>query len=367
MSPPADAPRPGERDRAAPGRPAPGRPELPRGSERLLVLDGPVGTELERRGLELPEPLWSARAVIERPELLLAIHAEYAAAGADVHTAATFRTTASALAGTPHAGRWRELTAHAVALCRQAVGAGSSAGFGTGFGTGSGTGSGAGFGAGSSAGFGADGVAGGGAGGGAGGRGCAGTAPGALVAGSIAPLRDCFAPELTPDDATLAREHAAFARCLVEAGCDLLLVETMPTARELLAATRAAVATGRPVWAAVTCGPRGDFFSDETLAELRGAVADAGAAAFLINCSSVERTGSALASRAWQRPPPAGLRLGAYANTLFGDDHAASPEVFARTLLRWRDQGLSLLGGCCGTGPRHVRALVTLLGAGGAT
>src|SRR6187402_1395215 len=99
---------------------------MPKASEQpLLILDGPTGTELERRGLRLPAPAWSARAVIERPELLLAIHADYAAAGADVHTACTFRTTATALAGTPHAARWRELCVRAVALCREGAGPGA--------------------------------------------------------------------------------------------------------------------------------------------------------------------------------------------------------------------------------------------------
>ena len=56
------------------------------------LLDGPVGTELERRGLKLPPPLWSARAIEDAPELLREIHADYAAAGARVHTANTFRT-----------------------------------------------------------------------------------------------------------------------------------------------------------------------------------------------------------------------------------------------------------------------------------
>jgi S-methylmethionine-dependent homocysteine/selenocysteine methylase len=142
----------------------------------FTLLDGPLGTELERRGLPLPAPAWSARAVFERPDLLSAIHADYAAAGADVHTAATFRTTARALRGTPWEGRWEEGVQRAVALCREAA---------------------------------------------AGGR----------VAGSIAPLEDCFSPELTPDDASLRREHAQLAAALAKAGCDLLLVETMPTRR----------------------------------------------------------------------------------------------------------------------------------------
>ena len=52
---------------------------------RVLVLDGPVGTELARRGVPTPLPLWSAAAIDDAPDALRAIHAEFAAAGATVH------------------------------------------------------------------------------------------------------------------------------------------------------------------------------------------------------------------------------------------------------------------------------------------
>ena len=266
----------------------------------VTLLDGPVGTELERRGLALPAPVWSAQAVIERPDLLTAIHRDYAAAGAQVHTAATFRTTARALRDTPWAARWEELATQAVGLCRAAV------------------------------------------------------APGARVAGSIAPLEDCFSPQLTPDDAALAREHAALAGALARAGCDLLLVETMPTLRELRAATHAAAATGLPVWAAITLGPDGDFFDADGLRAARSAAADAGAQAFLINCSSVEDVTDALAMLA-RSPAPAGLALGAYANVLF--EGGCTPMAYSAAAAHWRDAGAGILGSCCGTRPAHIAAL----------
>jgi S-methylmethionine-dependent homocysteine/selenocysteine methylase len=269
----------------------------------VTILDGPTGTELERRGFLLPAPMWSARAVIERPDLLTAIHRDYAAAGAQVHTAATFRTTARALAGTAWAARWDELAARAVALCRQAAG------------------------------------------------------PGARVAGSLAPLEDCFTPALTPDDAALAREHRELAGALARAGCDLLLVETMPTLRELRAATRAAVATGLPVWSAVTLGPRGDFFDDAGLRDARQAAADEGARAFLLNCSAAGRITAALEGPLARSPAPPGLLLGAYANAIFGPGEAQSPARYALETKRWFAGGATLLGGCCGTGPAHVAAI----------
>lgn len=268
----------------------------------VTLLDGPVGTELERRGLPLPAPAWSARAVFDRPELLSAIHADYAAAGAEVHTAATFRTTARALRGTPWEGRWEEGVERAVALCRAAAGRGR-------------------------------------------------------VAGSLAPLEDCFSPRLTPDDASLAREHADLARALARAGCDLLLVETMPTVRELLAATRAAAATGLPVWAAVTLGPRGDFFGPADLPEACRGAAAAGAQAFLVNCTPADRITSAFGPALLDAAGTAGIRLGAYGNALFEGSRSWDPPRYVAEARRWVALGATLVGSCCGTGPEHVRAL----------
>ena len=57
------------------------------------ILDGAMGSELIRRGVELPEHIWSAAANLTHPELVLDIHREYVDAGADYITANTFRTT----------------------------------------------------------------------------------------------------------------------------------------------------------------------------------------------------------------------------------------------------------------------------------
>ncbi len=65
---------------------------------RALVLDGAMGTELERRGVATPLPAWTASALLRAPAAVLAIHREYVAAGADGLTTATFRTTRRALA-----------------------------------------------------------------------------------------------------------------------------------------------------------------------------------------------------------------------------------------------------------------------------
>ena len=58
----------------------------------IVIADGATGTELERRGAPWGDSTWSALAGDARADLLVAIHADYVAAGADVITTNTFGT-----------------------------------------------------------------------------------------------------------------------------------------------------------------------------------------------------------------------------------------------------------------------------------
>src|SRR5205085_4770348 len=107
----------------------------------------------------------------------------------------------------------------------------------------------------------------------------------AYVAGSLAPLEDCYSPELVPPQAECEREHAEMADNLAAAGVDLILVETMNTIREARAAVQAALATGLPVLASFVCRTDGRLFSGESVAKAIAAIAPLGVAGLLINCT----------------------------------------------------------------------------------
>ena len=62
-------------------------------AQGLLVLDGGLATELERRGVDLNDPLWSAKCLLESPHLIREVHLDYFRAGADVATTATYQAT----------------------------------------------------------------------------------------------------------------------------------------------------------------------------------------------------------------------------------------------------------------------------------
>lgn len=72
---------------------------------RPTLLDGGLATELERRGVDLNDPLWSGRCVLEQPELVMAVHRDYVLAGCEVITSASYQLSLPGL-------RQRGLSAH---------------------------------------------------------------------------------------------------------------------------------------------------------------------------------------------------------------------------------------------------------------
>lgn len=276
-------------------------------SERPILLDGATGTELERRGARCELPLWSAHALVEAPELLARIHRDYVRAGAEIVTANTFRTQARTLARAGLGARAAELTARAVELARGALG------------------------------------------------------DGGWVAGSMPTLEDCWRPDLTPDAAALATEHAAHASNLAAAGVDLVLVETMNTIREAVAAASAAHTTGLPLWVSFACDDRARLLSGEPLERALAAVAHFEPALVGVNCLPPAHATVALAAlRATRRTFAVYANLGA-PNAGGGRTHDATPAAFAAHARTWLESGARVVGGCCGTTPDHVRALADIV------
>lgn len=281
-----------------------------------LLLDAAMGTELARRGSRTALPLWSAWALVETPETVLAIHRAELSAGAEVLTANTFRTHRRSLEKGGLRERAAELTARAVALARRAA---SRAGREV------------------------------------------------FVAGSLSPLEDCYCPELAPDEAVLASEHAAQAQALAVAGADVILAETHNSVRELAAATREAVATGLPVVASMVTDGSGRLLSGEPVEDAARAAAGAGAAAVAVNCVPAGRLAADLARVASAVP---GKLLGAWGNLGPPADEDETrfeaeipPDDYAALAREWVALGARLVGGCCGTTAAHTAAVRSMLDA----
>ncbi|WP_437202413.1 homocysteine S-methyltransferase family protein [Planctomicrobium sp. SH664] len=274
---------------------------------RPLLLDGATGTELSRRGVNVDVPSWSAAAILTAPEQLLQIHRDYVEAGAEVITANTFRTHARSLRSLGWEGRAEELTRRAVEIARAAT----------------------------------DGRC--------------------YVAGSLAPLGDCYTPAETPELADLAVEHATMARQLADAGVDLLLIETQLTIREACAAAAGAQVTGLPFAVSLVLGRDGNLLSGESLTDAQMALKVFQPDVVLVNCLPAEEVLPGLKPLLFSGTA---RHLGAYANTgrlmPNGSWEATSgelPAVYAEFARGWKDAGLILIGGCCGTMPQHISAI----------
>src|SRR4051794_7031826 len=171
-----------------------------------VILDGGLSTELESRGHDVSSALWSARLLRDDPGAIVAAHAAFAAAGAQVATTASYQATVEGFAAAGvDAAEARRLIASSVALAREGQGEG-------------------------------------------------------WVAGSVGPygamLADGseYAGDYVADVgvAELRAFHRPRMELLAEAGADVLACETVPAAAEAEALIAEADALGIPIWLSLT-------------------------------------------------------------------------------------------------------------------
>ena len=89
-------------------------------ADEILLLDGAVGTEIQRRGAPMSGVDWAATAIDSHPNVVRAVHEDYIRAGADIITANTFSTRRDLLEPSGKGGRAHEINIKAVALAREA-------------------------------------------------------------------------------------------------------------------------------------------------------------------------------------------------------------------------------------------------------
>ena len=263
----------------------------------ITILDGPIGTALIQSGHAAPAPAWSAAALIAAPNAVAELHQRYAQAGATHHTTNTFRTRPSDVGP-----QWAQLATEAVRLTRSSIPITHQ------------------------------------------------------VMGSMAPIADCYRPDLSPPNP--GPQHRELAQVLSKAGVDLILCETFPHIGEGLAAAEAALSTDTPTWLSFTAGPEDNLLSSSAIARGTASAAALGVSAILVNCvpaTSAERYLDAIAGH--------GIPFGIYANAgskKQGIGWGAGPDGPARYVElahTWVERGATLIGSCCGTGPEHIRAL----------
>ncbi len=301
---------------------------------RPIIVDGAMATELEARGCDLNDALWSARILIEQPALIKAVHADYFAAGADVAITASYQATFEGFAkrGLSHdqaVSLMRQAVALALAARNdfwQALSAAEKDG-----------------------------------------------RPRPLVAASVGPYGAMLADgsEYRGDyglsETALMDFHRERMRVLIDAGADLLACETIPCAIEARAVSRLLREfPGVYGWITFSCRDdrhtcQGELLSD-CVAELND---NEQIAAIGINCTA-PRFVTRLVSEARQataKPiivyPNSGEDYDAEHHCWRGSEDGGS---FADQALRWQAAGASLIGGCCRTTPADIRAMAQAMG-----
>jgi S-methylmethionine-dependent homocysteine/selenocysteine methylase len=285
-------------------------------SQKLILFPGGMGTELQRRGFNTKLPLWSAEANSAAPHLVEQIHDEYFQAGADIAVTNTFRTTPRTYAKLSQSSDIaRDVLKKSVSLAKKSA--------------------------------------------------AKVTDRAVFVAGSFAPLEDCYEPDLVPDDQTLEMEHNQLAHWLAEAGSDFLLAETINHHREAYFMTKAASATGLPFLVSFVVHADGRLLDGTNLEKAIELTDHAGRVGVLLNCRSID-----VLSSAFDRLSDiySGVK-GLYANGLghphpdqgwIFDTDIDSIEKYKLSANHWLQKGAQIIGGCCGTTPDYIKALATL-------
>ena len=281
--------------------------------KRTVIFDGAMGTMLMAAGLkagETPE-LWN----IEKPSLVTEIHRKYYEAGSDVVHTNTFGGNAIKLADRGLSDRMEAINVEAAKLAREACPAGK------------------------------------------------------FVAGDVGPTGKLLKPlgDLVIEEA----EEAFFrqAQALLKGGVDLISIETMFSLEEALAALRAAKRLGEaPVITALTFNrTKKGFFTmmGEGVTQAVAAFDKGGADVIATNCSLGSRDMIDLTKElraATRKPILVQPNAGKPVTQKGVTSYQQTPADFAKDGMEIKNSGADMIGGCCGTNPEFIRALVQTLG-----
>ncbi|MFO0944712.1 MAG: homocysteine S-methyltransferase [Planctomycetota bacterium] len=292
-----------------------------------LILDGGLATELEKRGWSLADPLWSAKLLIENPQAIESVHHDYLVAGADCVIAASYQATIEGFMQRGLARDQAEQTlSRSVELARRACERywkeiGSNTG-----------------------------------------------RPHPLVAASIGPYGAAradgseFHGHYGVSREVLIDFHRRRLAILADAGADLFACETIPSLCEAEAiATALREFPDVAGWISFTCADDKLVAHGEPLRECAHRLAEESQIlAMGVNCTAPKHVASlareirAVTSKPIVVYPNSGEEWDSATRGWKGASDIAS---FVDLAVGWHSLGVAVLGGCCRTGPEHIREL----------
>ena len=274
-----------------------------------LLLDGAAGSNLRKAGM--PRGCCTEEWVLNHPEIMADLQRRYYEAGSQILYAPTFQAQPAALKEVKLDKQTEAINAMLVSLTKKA-------------------------------------------------------APGALVAGDITTLAVYLDSYDTALFDTLVENYRRQIVGLLEGGADLLAAETLLYPQDAEAILTAAELEGaETVIYTFTMQPDGSLFSGMDAGKVLRDLEDAGAAAVGFNCVAADMMTPGLVSKLRRQVRgPLVCKPNAGIPTISDDGEAIypmEPEEFAGIVGDCVDMGAKLIGGCCGTDPRYIRALAQML------
>ena len=277
----------------------------------IQLLDGGMGSEFIKRGIHLPNHIWSAQMNLDAEEIVYKIHNEYIISGANYLTTNTFRTTPRSYRKTGINNK--DATIIAKRSLKNAVKIAKSA-----------------------------------------------SNDKSLVLGSIAPLEDCYQPNLFPNANVTANEFKQLGNWFKDTDIDIFLLETMNSIAEAELCINEISKFNKPIWVSFVLGSNKCLLSGESLKNALNMLNTYTIECALINCNPIKRTKDSLNIVAdnWDK------KWGIYPNLGIGEpspdgkiDKIHSNEEFLSVATKAVKLGATILGGCCGSSPYHIKLL----------
>ena len=289
----------------------------------VVILDGAIGTELQRMGVPMEQNAWCAVAMETHPHTVRQLHEDYIRAGAEIITTNTFSSSRHALEAAGLADKTEEWNRKAAELAVQA-------------------------------------------------REAAAEGP-VWIAGSI------FAPGFWSemDQPQMRENFAEQASILAEHGADLLLLEMLSAdAPMTMVAIEESSKAGLPVWVALSCmvedgssevalGERqmlsepGLRQDEGTFGESAARIKEVGGEVFFVFHSQVEVSQPAVQELRDHLDGPIGAypHSGHWVQPNWQYVNMITPEAYLKEANHWVSQGAQVIGGCCGIGLQHMELL----------
>ncbi len=284
----------------------------------LLLLDGGTGTELERLGVPMDSAAWCGTAALEHQDAIRELHEEYIRCGADAIITNTFATHRQLLEAAGLGDRVALVVRRAVEAAHQA-------------------------------------------------RERAGR-EGVLVAGSMSTMPASNERRYAPLEVQL-EAYREQAELLAEAGVDVIALEMMQDAERASLAFEAAKDTGLPVWLGVSARKDRDTgaitpfnWPDASFEELLDALVPLGPSIVHVMHTEMAAVPEAVAMvrERWQGPVGVYPESGYFEMPNWRFVDVISPAGLVAEARGWVEAGVQIVGGCCGLGPDHIRALGAL-------